>query len=179
MSRPSRFLIILAVVGSMAIAGCHKEQSAGEDAFKFVTYPGSRYLPQLTELTKQAHKFIRPGEQPPATMIYDTDASVDEVATFYARAYGYPGVAPDATNDLSAAKPSAYYRTGDLATDTKAIESLLPKLNLHTDISRAVGTYKAAEIAGKANRPRVTVQNPYFDATTSQVVPRTLILMAH
>ena len=59
-------------------------------------------------------------------MIYDTDAPVDEVATFYARAYGYPNVAPDATNNLSAAKPSAYYRTGDLATDTKAIEPLLP-----------------------------------------------------
>ena len=62
MSKQSRFLIILAVVGSMAIAGCHKEKSAGEDEFKFVTYPGSRYLPQLTELTKQAHKFIRPGK---------------------------------------------------------------------------------------------------------------------
>ncbi len=111
-------------------------------------------------------------------MIYDTDASVDEVATFYARAYGYAGVAPDATNNLSAAKPAAYYRTGDLATDTKAIEPLLPKLNLHTDVSRAAGSYKAAEIAGKANRPRVTVQNPYFDVTTSQVVPRTMILMA-
>jgi hypothetical protein len=178
MSKYSRLLIIATVALSLAFAGCKKEKAAEADEFKFVTYPGAHYLPHLTEVTKQAHTVIKPGDEPPATAIYDTDASVDDVANFYVKAYGYSGVAPDATNNLSAAKPAAYQRSGDLQTDTKAIEPLLPKLNLHTDVARATGPYKAVEIASKPNRPRVTVQRPYFDVTTSQVVPRTLILMS-
>jgi hypothetical protein len=169
-------MIVLAVACFLAIAGCRKEK--GGDEFKFVTYPGARYLLHLTEVTKQAHSVMKPGEEPPATMIYDTDASIDDVANFYVKAYGYSAVAPDATNNLSAAKPAAYRRSGDLQADTKAVEPLLPKLNLSTDVSRATGTYNAVEIAGKPERPRVTVQRPYFDVTTSQVVPRTLILMS-
>ena len=67
---------------------------------------------------------------------------------------------------------------GDLQTDAKGIETLIPKLKLLTDITKAVGQYKAADIEPKPNRPRVTIQRPYFDVTTSQVVDRTLILMA-
>jgi hypothetical protein len=143
-----------------------------------VVYPGARYLPHLTELTKQAHKIIKPSEEPPPTAIYDTDASVDNVANFYVQSYGYPAIAPEATSTGGADKPPAFRRSGDLQTDTKAIEPLLPKLNLQTDVSKAVGKYNAVEIAPKTNRPRVTVQRPYFDATTSQVVDRTLILMS-
>jgi hypothetical protein len=40
-----------------------------------------------------------------------------------------------------------------------------------------VGAYRAAEIDPKPNRPRVTIQRPYFDASTSQTVDRTLIMM--
>lgn len=161
------------------IPGCTKEDDYSEpEAFSFVVYPGARYLGQLTEMTKQAHKVMKPNEEPPPVAIYDTEASVEEVANFYARSYGYSTVAPDATNNLSAAKPPAYYRTGDLATDNRALESMFPRLNLNTDVSKAVGQYKAAEIEPRPNRPRVTVQRPYFDATTSQVLDRTLILMS-
>jgi hypothetical protein len=160
-----------------ALAGCKKEKPA--DAFSFVVYPGAQYLPHLTEMTKQAHKVINPGAvEAPPTAIYDTDASVDTVASYYAKSYGYGTVAPDATNNLSSAKPAAYFRAGDLQNDVKAIEPLLQKMKLNTDISRAQGKYKAADIEPKPNRPRVTVQRPYFDVTTSQVVDRTLILMA-
>jgi hypothetical protein len=38
--------------------------------------------------------------------------------------------------------------------------------------------YKAAQIEPRPNRPRNTIQRPYFDVTTSQVVDRTMILMA-
>jgi hypothetical protein len=34
------------------------------------------------------------------------------------------------------------------------------------------------EIDPKPNRPRVTIQRPYFDVVNSQVVDRTIILMA-
>jgi len=178
-SKVTRLLIFMLVVSLITI-GCHKEKEENEeDAFSFVVYPGAKYLPHLTELTKQAHKVISPNApEPPPTAIYDTDASVDDVANFYVKAYGYSAIAPDATNNLSPAKPPAYRRSGDIASDVKSIEPLLPKLNLHPDLARAVGTYKAVEIQGKTNRPRVTIQHPYFDVTTSQVVDRTIILMS-
>ena len=163
----------------LAIAGCSKEDDYSEpEAFSFVVYPGSRFLGKLTEATRQAHKLIKPNEEPPPVAAYDTDASVEEVATFYAKSYGYSTVAPDATNNMSTVAPKAYYRTGDLAADVKTIQSLLPRLKLNTDVSKAVGTYKAAEIAPLPNRPRVTIQRPYFDETTSQVVDKTIILMS-
>lgn len=176
MFKRSRLLFVLLLVVAAALSACKKEKAAEE--FSFVTYPGGRYLPHLTELTKQAHKIIKPTEEPPPTAIYDSEASVDDVANFYVKSYGYPPIAPDATNNLSAAKPPAYRRAGDLQVDQKSIEALLPKLNLQTDGSKAVGNYNAVEIAPKPNRPRVTVQRPYFDVTTSQVVDRTLILMS-
>jgi hypothetical protein len=161
------------------LAGCSREKGAeGEDAFSFVVYPGAQYLPHLTELTKQAHKVLKPGEEAPPTAIYDSEASVEDVSNFYAKSYGYGNVAPDATNNLSAAKPAAYYRTGDLQTDAQAIVPLLQKMKVSTDVTRAQGKYKAADLEPKPNRPRVTVQRPYFDVTTSQVVNRTLILMS-
>lgn len=176
MRNVSRALVTLVV--AVALIGCSREKS-GADAFSFVVYPGAQYLPHLTEMTKQAHKVITPNEpEAPPTAIYDTDATVEDVANFYAKSYGYNAVAPDATNNLSAAKPAAYFRTGDLQTDVMAIAPLLQKMKMTTDTSRAQGKYKAADIEPKPNRPRVTVQRPYFDVTSSQVVNRTLILMS-
>src|SRR5205085_6532053 len=145
-SKFSRLLLVLLVV-SLSILGCGKEKDEGdEDLFSFVVYPGARYLPHLTELTKQAHKVIKPNElEPPPTAIYDTDASVDDVANFYVKAYGYPPVAPDATNNLSAAKPPAFRRTGEIAGDVKGIEGVMSKMNLQTDLARATGKYTAVE----------------------------------
>lgn len=173
-------LWMAALLALALIAGCKGgEEEAGEaDAFSFVVYPGARYLGTLTEATKNAHRAMDPNTEPPPTAIYDADAPLEEVAKWYAQQYGYNEVAPDATNNLSAAKPPAFYRTGDLAGDTKAIEALLQKMNLKTDVSKAVGAYKAAQIDPRPNRPRVTIQRPYFDVTTSQVVDKTLILMS-
>jgi len=171
-------LALLIVAGTM-VPGCTKETGDTEtEAFTFVVYPGSRYLPDLTELHKRAHKALKPNEpEAPPTAIYDTDASVEDVAKFYAKAYGYANVAPDATNNLSAAKPQAFYRNGDLQTDVKAVEPLLKQMGVQSDTSKAQGGYRAAEIGPKPNRPRVTIQRPYFDITKSQTVDRTLILM--
>ena len=127
---------------------------------------------------RRAHKELSPNQEPPPIAVYDTEASVQDVANFYAKSYGYNTVAADATNNLSAAKPPAYYRTGDLAVDTQAVLPLMHKLGVNADITKATGKYTAAEIDPKLNRPRVTIQRPYFDATSSQVVDRTLILMA-
>ena len=179
MSLRTRNLLSALLVLTAIFAGCKgKEESAEPEAFQFVVYPNSRYLGQLTETTKNAHRIVSPGQEPPPTAIYDTDAPVEQVAEWYAKEYGYKEVAPDITNNLSAAKPPAYYRTGDLATDVKSIESLLVQMNMPTDVSKAAGAYRAADILPRPNRPRVTVQRPYFDATTSQVVDKTLILMS-
>lgn len=167
-------LIVVALVG-----GCRKEEDYAEpEAFSFVVYPGARYLGQLTEVTRQAHKLVNPDTEPPPVAIYESEAQVDEVATFYAKAYGYGSVASDSTNNFAASKPPAYYRSGDMATDIKGIEALLPRLNLKTDTTRSVGSYRAAEISPRPNRPRVTVQRPYFDVTTSEVRDKTLIMMS-
>lgn len=178
-SRKLRLTLSALLALTVLLTGCKGEPEAAEpEAFAFVVYPGARYLGQLTDTTKAAHRLVTPGQEPPPIAIYDSDAQVEEVAQYYAREYGYKEVAPDPTNNLAAAKPQAWYRTGDLATDAKAIETLLPKLNLSTDISKATGMYKAAEIQPLPNRPRITIQRPYYDVTTSQVVDKTLILMA-
>jgi hypothetical protein len=179
MRKLSRSLAVV-LFAAAALTGCVKEKGyeSGEPAtFAFVVYPGAKPLPQVTDLFKRAHKLIKPNEEPPATAVYDTDAPIDDVANYYAKSYGYGNVAPDATNNLSAAKPPAYFRTGDLGSDAKASEPIVKQLNLHTDVTKASGSYKAAEIEAKPNRPHVTVQRPYFDPTQSVVVNRTLILM--
>ena len=179
MNKVSRLLLALLVVSLAVFVACKGEKEEEQDQFTMVVYPGARLLPHLTDLTKQAHKIVSPNDpEAPQIAIYDTDASVDDVANFYVKAYGYGSVAPDATNNLSAAKPPAYRRTGDLLADQKGAEPLFPKLNLHPDLSKASGSYNAVEIAPKMNRPRVTIQRPYFDVTTSQQVNRTLILMS-
>jgi hypothetical protein len=179
LSTKIRITLAALAAAMLVFSGCKGEEEFTEpEAFSFVVYPGSTYLGQLTETAKNAHKIFTPGQEPPPTAIYDTDAPMEQVAEFYAEEYGYTGVAPDQTNNLSAAKPPAFYRTGDLQTDTKAIEEVIRKLNLTTDVTKAQGLYKAAEIQGRPNRPRVTVQRPYFNVLTSQVVDRTLILMS-
>ena len=184
MNKTTRLLaaaMLVALSISLMLAGCGKEkknESTEPESFAFTIYPGSRYLAQLTDLWKQARKVLRPNEDVPPIAIYDTDAPLDKVAEFYAQSYGYNKVAPDATNNLSSAKPPAYYRTGELAKDVAAIVPVAQKLNLKLDVSKAAGSYKAAEIDPKPNRPRVTIQRPYFDASTSQTVDRTLIMMA-
>lgn len=177
MPRKLRLTLAALLTLTVLLTACKgKRETAEAEAFAFVVYPGARYLGQLTETTKQAHQIVAPGKVPPATAIYDSDASVEEVAQYYAKEYGYGDIAPDP--GAAATKPRAYYRTGDLATDTKAIEPLLPQLNLSTDLSKATGMYKAAELQAKPNRPRVTIQRPYYDVTTAQVVDKTLILMS-
>jgi hypothetical protein len=179
MTRVSRLLLVLSVVCLTILAGCKGEKEEEQDQFTFVVYPGARYLPHLADLMKQAHKVIKPNDpDTPQVAVYDTDASVDDVANFYVKAYGYGTIAPDATNNLSPAKPPAYRRSGDILADQKGAEPLFPKLNLHPDLTKASGTYNAVEIAPKTTRPRVTIQRPYFDLTTSTLVNRTLILMS-
>src|SRR4051812_45573689 len=181
MSRTTRLLLAASLIALIAffVAGCGKEKKTDEqEAFSFTIYPGSRYLAQLTDLWKQARRVLKPNEDVPPIAIYDTDAPIDKVAEFYAQSYGYNKVAPDATNNLSSAKPPAYYREGELAKDAAAIVPVAQKLNIKLDPSKAVGTYRGAQIDPKPNRPRVTITRPYFDASTSQTVDRTLIMMA-
>jgi len=171
--------LAVVLIALAAFTGCKNEKPATEqEAFAFVVYPGAKYLPQVTDLFKKAHKALKPNEEPPPMALYDTDAPLEDVANYYANSYGYGKVAADATNNLSAAKPVAYFRTGDLGTDAKNSQDLLTKLNVKSDVTKAVGSYKAAELEAKPNRPHVTVQRPYFDPIQSIVVDRTLILMS-
>ena len=171
-------LLALLLLATVLVAACkgEEEEYAEPESFSFVIYPGSRYLGDMTEKTKQAHTITRPNVEPPPTAIYDADGSVEEVADYYAKQYGYAEVA--AEPGTGATQPRAYYRTGDLAKDNLPLAPLLPQLQLQTDLSKAVGTYRGAFISPRPNRPQVTIQRPYFDVTTSKVVDRTLILMS-
>lgn len=179
LSKIARNLFAALLVAAALFTACKGEEEYAEpEAFSFVVYPGSRYLGQLTEMTKNAHKVLNPNVAPPPTAIYDTDAAIETVADYYVKQYGYKEIAQDSTNNLSAAKPPAYWRSGDLTVDAKQIEGLAKQLGLNTDVTKAAGAYRAVDIAPRPNRPRVVVQRPYFDVTTSQVVDRTLILMS-
>jgi hypothetical protein len=175
LSRQSRTLITVVLALAMLFSCKGKEKPAEPEVFSFVTYPGARYLGQLTEATKKAHTVLNPSVEPPPTAIYDTDAPVEQVAQHYADAYGYGEIieAPAGSPPLNAS-----WTTGELSKDVQAIAPLLAQMNMQTDVSKATGTYRAAFIAPKKNRPRVTVQRPYFDVITSQVVDRTMILMS-
>lgn len=182
MIRHSRLIVavLLALTVVVTAGGCKgKEESAEPEAFSFVVYPGARYLGHITEKTKEAHRtIINPGVEPPPTAVYDTDASVEQVAEYYAKQYGYDNVVDgEATTSLSTAKGNAFYRSGDLAADAKAIAPMLQKMGLPTEIKGAIGRYRGAEIAPRPNRPRVTIQRPYIDVVNSTVVDRTFILM--
>jgi len=170
--------VAIALIAAAALIGCKKETATtASEPFAFVVYPGAKYLPDVTNLFKQAHKTLDPTKEPPPIAVYDTDAPLEDVASYYAKEYAYSKVAPDATNNLSAAKPAAYYRTGDLSADARATQDLLTKMNVKSDVTKASGAYKAAEIEAKPSRPHVTIERPYFDPTKSEVVNRTLILM--
>lgn len=165
------------MVLALVLAACNGEQAVPEEEpFSFVIYPGARYLGQVTETTKQAFRIVKPGEEPPPMAIYDTEAPVEEVAEYYAKQYGYQ-LAPEGAV-AGETKPPAAWRTGELAADVQAIEPIIQQLGLQTDVSKASGTYRAADLEPLPHRPRVTIQRPYFDVTTSQVVDRTLILMS-
>jgi hypothetical protein len=180
MKRLSALLLLI------SLAACRREKSAdvsdyeSRDAqgsgYTFVVYPGARLLPELTDLRRKAQSALS-GSAPPPQAVYDTDASVEDVATFYAKQYGYGKVAPDATGNFSSAAPPAYYRTGDLAQDNAGMKPVLDKIGSRADLSKAVGAYKGAQISAQPSRPAVTLTRPYFDVSKSQVVNRTLIIM--
>src|SRR5437588_12049935 len=103
MSRVSRALVV-AMIAALAVTGCKSEktQPATEpQTFTFTVYPGAQYLAPLTELTKRANTVIKPNQTPPPVAIYDTDAPVDAVADFYAKAYCYRSDALDGSNKHS------------------------------------------------------------------------------
>src|SRR5712691_4056397 len=61
MMKVSRLLLVAALfaLSALIVAGCGKEKKENDqESFAFVTYPGSRYLAQLTDLWKQAHRVI-------------------------------------------------------------------------------------------------------------------------
>jgi hypothetical protein len=162
---------VLPILLLLAAVACSEKK---ED---FTVYPGARPLPQLTDLFKKASATVDPAKPIPPQVIYDTDASLEDVAAFYAKENGYPKVAPDATGNLSSVAPPAFYRTGDLASDLVGIQPILQKMHIQVDGTRAVGKYRGAHISANGDRPRVTLERPYFDLTKQQVVDRTLIIM--
>lgn len=173
---------------AVSLVGCRKEsplrplseyESADLQArtYNFQVYPGARFLEKQTELLRRAHFVMQPNatEAPPMAM-YDTEAALDQVAQFYADRYGYK-LAANQTNNFSSVQPDAFYTSGDLAKDVQTIKPVLDQLEVQTDLSKASGEYRAAHISPSENMPRVSLQRPYFDLISGQVVDRTQILL--
>lgn len=146
-------------------------------AFNFEVYPGAKYLDGQADILRRAHFVINPDSKDAPTMaVYDTDAPLEEVAKFYSEKYKVE-LAENQANNFKTIKPSAYYLTGDLATDAAAIAPVIEKLSLGTDVSKAAGAYRGAYFEAQESLPRVSLQRPWFDIANSQVVDRTLIVM--
>ena len=79
MPRLPRPLLVVLIALPLLFACRSEDEYTEPEAFSFVVYPGSRYLGQLTETTRQALKIIDPSQEPPPVAIYDTDATVEQV----------------------------------------------------------------------------------------------------
>ena len=146
-------------------------------SYNFQVFPGAAYLAPQTELLRRAHFVLQPkATSAPPMAMYDTDASLEEVAKFSAGKYEYV-VAENETNNFSSVKPEAYYTSGDLQADTLQVKPILEQLKVQSDLTKATGSWKGAHISPKTNLPRVTLQRPYFDFINSRTVDKTLILM--
>lgn len=178
---------IVAAIAAMLLASCggEKAERLSDDesaavqakAFNFEVYPGATYLDGQADLLRRAHFVMYPDSKDAPTMaVYDTDASLEDVAKFYSEKYKVE-VAPNEANDFKTIKPAAYYLTGDLAADAAAIAPVIEKMQLGTDLSKATGTYRGAYFEAQESLPRVNLQRPWFDIANSRVVDRTLIVM--
>lgn len=181
-----RFIVAATLL--VSLAACKEEKvtplseyesaDAAAAAHNFQVYPKAEFLPQLTEVLRRAHFEFHPqAKQAPPTAAYHVDATVEQVAEFYATRYGHGRVAPNSVDNFSSAAPAAYYRGGDLHADASAATEIMRRLKIESDISKAAGTYKGAHISATQNFPRVTIQRPYFDQLKSEVVDKTLIIM--
>lgn len=182
----STLAVCLAIL--LAMAGCKGEKSVEPlsdyesadvqaKAFNFQIYPGAQFVEGQTDLLRRAHFVLNPSatEAPPMA-VYETGASLEEVAKFYSEKYGYQ-VAENMANDFKTVKPQAYYTAGDLAQDAEAVKPIAQKMNLNVDFTRAQGAWRGAYFSPQVTLPRVTLQRPYFNLTNSQVVDKTLIVM--
>lgn len=172
----------------VAAIGCRKETNRPvadyevadiqARAYNFQVYPGAQYLKEPTEILRRGSLAMHPSltEAPPMAM-YDTNASIDDVAEFYRVKYDYARIAENEMNSFSSAKPNAYFSTGDMRKDLESIRPLVDQLKLKVDYDKAAGKYRGAYLAPKPGMPRVTLQRPYFDLSKNQVVDRTLIVL--
>jgi hypothetical protein len=146
-------------------------------AFNFQIYPGARFLEEQTDLLRRAHFAMNPdAKEAPPMALYESDAPLEQVAQFYGEKYGYR-IADNMANDFKTVKPQAYYTTGTLEQDIEGVKGLANKLELNTDFEKAQGAYRAAYFSPQVTLPRVSLQRPWFNSLSSEVVDSTLIVM--
>ncbi len=178
--------LLIAAAALVIAAACREEKlepvGPGEasevqaKAYNFVVYPGSRFLEQHTDVMRRSHFVLNPeASDAPPMAVYESDAPVDEVATFYADKYGY-GAVGEGAGPAGAGQAKAYYTSGDLS-ESLAIKPITEKLGLQLKFENLSGPWRGAHIAPRPDMPRVTLQRPYFDYVNDRVVDKTLILM--
>jgi hypothetical protein len=136
---------------------------------QFPIFPGAAVLPEQTDLMRRA-RALPGGNAPEANArlaLFDTGASLDEVASFYAAALG-----------AGAATPAGINRsTGDFAADETNLAPILEKLGQRY-ARGATGSYRSVTFAAPPGGPRVSLQRPYRDFVSDRIVDRTLILLS-
>ena len=182
------FVVIAILASSLMMTSCRKEPMVLLDeyetadvaarAWNFQVFPGAKFLPANTEVMRRAHFLLNPGavEAPPLAL-YAVDASLDDVAQFYATKYGWERIA-EAPAAADAATPApAYFTSGDLGTSFAEVLPLLDQLDIRPAKRTAEGAWRGAHIDASGNMPRVSLQRPWVDVTTGETVDSTLILL--
>lgn len=156
----------------------YESSEVAKRSMDFQVYPGSTFLEDHTEAYRRSHSIVNPqSRRIPPMAVYESADSVEEVAQFYARIYGYDRVHPNTVNDFSPYPPHAYLIRGELGEATRTILPIIEQLGYESDITGVSGPFVGAQIDGIDLFPRVSLQRPWYDFITGEVRDSTMILM--
>lgn len=143
------------------------DPAAGTGAFP--EFPGATVLREQSGLLHRAYAILQPkGERPKRVLMYESDASLEAVAAFYAKLYASGDGAP----------APVQRGTGDLAADELALAPLLAKLGHRFTPGIGKGAYSTAQVSGGPGRAKISIQRPWRDFIGDRVVDTTLILVS-
>ncbi len=172
-SPPPRTLLFILLL-ALFTTGCEQQND-----LHFPVYPGAVQRPRIARIFVNAHEILnRDDPREIDLMVLDSAASVEEVAEWYAKLYGFE-VSQDQVNDFSPMPPRAYLLEGNLRNDFEGIKPLLAKMGIEPEVQGVEGMYQGAHVDAVYGRPRVSIQRPYVDPVREKLVDRTLILLVH
>lgn len=133
-----------------------------------IVFPGALGMEEMTRLLTKARGEGFNGE----LALYETDAGIEEVASYYASAYG------EASSEGDAPAPVVLENgAGDFASDEAALAPLFATLGLELSRGRITGHYRTIVVQPSGSNPTISLQRPYRDLVRDEIVDRTLIMI--